>query len=359
MKLSNEVKIGILAIVTILGSIWGFKFLKGQNMIGHSVNLYVEYDDALRLTKSSPVSYKGVDVGTVSDIHFMPKGNTQKAIVVVNLKIPINAPKNAVAVLYVDGFLGGKAVEITFDTPCQGSNCAVDGDTIKGITKSLLQSMVGDPTTVQNYVQPLSDGAIHLMDTLNYSLRQPNNEVGKTLRDMQSVVANLKATTNALNLLMAASAGDIGSTMKHFNAISANLESSNHQIRSILSNIDTMSSGLKGLNVVKTNDSATAALSTLRRTLVTTDTAIAQLKEMALKLKAGQGSVSQILNSDSLYNNINLTLLHFQALTQDLRLNPRRYVNLNPFKSYKPYVLPENDPLIIKLYQLKKDSIIK
>mgnify|MGYP001332174293 CR=1 FL=1 len=31
MKLSNEGKIGILAIVTVGLFIWGFKFLKGQN----------------------------------------------------------------------------------------------------------------------------------------------------------------------------------------------------------------------------------------------------------------------------------------------------------------------------------------
>ncbi len=359
MKISNEVRIGILAVVTVAISFWGFKFLKGQNAIGHSINLFIEYDNALRLTKSSPVSYKGVDVGTVVDIHFKPYGNTQRAVVAINLKTPINAPKNAVAVLFPDGFLGGKTIEILFDRPCSGADCAVDGDTIAGISKNMLQSMVGEPVKVKEYFDPVKNGIVQLFDTIDYKIKQPDNELGKTLRDMQSTVANLKATTAAMNRLMSASSKDIGSTFAHFNAISASLDAGNKQIRNILLNFDTTSANFKSINLNKTNESANDAIVQLHKTLLTSDTAMQQIKQITALLSSSKSSIGQLLTNDTLFTNLNMTLVQFQALSQDLRLNPKRYLNLNPFRKYKPYVLPANDPLLLRLNQVKRDSFLK
>ena len=175
---------------------------------------------------------------------------------------------------------------------------------------------------------------------------------------MQSVVANLKATTAGLNALMAASTGNIGATLNHLNGISANLESGNAQIKSILNNIDTMTGKLKGVDLNKTTGGANEAIAAMRKALMTTDSALYEIKGIAAKLGTGQGTVGQLLSNDTLYTNLNTSLLNLTALTQDIRLNPKRYLNLNPFRSYKPYVLPENDPLL-KLYGMRKDSLKK
>jgi phospholipid/cholesterol/gamma-HCH transport system substrate-binding protein len=44
-----------------------------------------------------------------------------------------------------------------------------------------------------------------------------------------------------------------------------------------------------------------------------------------------------------LYNNLSKTSKQFELLSQDLRLNPTRYVNVSLFgKKNKPYVVPDS-----------------
>ena len=52
--MSNESKIGILAIVTIAVFIIGFKFIKGQNVLSSSQLIYVKYKSVDQLAISSP-----------------------------------------------------------------------------------------------------------------------------------------------------------------------------------------------------------------------------------------------------------------------------------------------------------------
>ena len=73
IKLSNEGKIGLLAIITIALFIWGLKFLKGQNILSASKNIFVEYKNIDQLKVSSPVLINGFEVGVVKDIYLKPE----------------------------------------------------------------------------------------------------------------------------------------------------------------------------------------------------------------------------------------------------------------------------------------------
>ena len=144
IKLSNEGKIGLLAIITIALFIWGLKFLKGQNILSASKNIFVEYKNIDQLKVSSPVLINGFEVGVVKDIYLKPE-DLNTIIVVLNIKGKIIFPKNAVAMIVNAGLMGGKAVEIRYSNPCNGGDCVVSGDYLKGETEGLLQSMLGRP----------------------------------------------------------------------------------------------------------------------------------------------------------------------------------------------------------------------
>ncbi|HNG12253.1 MAG TPA: MCE family protein, partial [Saprospiraceae bacterium] len=66
--MSNEAKIGILAVVAILISIFGYKFLKGQEVFSRTEEYKVEYANVDQLTKAAPVLINGFQVGAVKDI---------------------------------------------------------------------------------------------------------------------------------------------------------------------------------------------------------------------------------------------------------------------------------------------------
>ena len=65
IKVSNEIKVAVLAIVAFALGFWGFKFLKGRNMLTTATTLYVKYGQVDQLQPSSPVFIRGLQVGMV------------------------------------------------------------------------------------------------------------------------------------------------------------------------------------------------------------------------------------------------------------------------------------------------------
>ena len=131
--MSNETKVGILAVVSIAILIWGYKFLKGQNLLTTSNILYVEYEQADMLSVSSPVLINGFRVGVIADMYLKPE-DMQTIITVLDIERGVNIPKSTVAELISTDITGGKGINLSFHKPCTGANCAESGDTLKGTT---------------------------------------------------------------------------------------------------------------------------------------------------------------------------------------------------------------------------------
>lgn len=69
--MTKELKTGFIAVVVIALFVWGFNFLKGENIFAKSQRyFYVEYNNIQGLKKSSSVTINGLQVGSVVDIKF-------------------------------------------------------------------------------------------------------------------------------------------------------------------------------------------------------------------------------------------------------------------------------------------------
>lgn len=360
MKLSNEVKIGLFATITIVVAIIGYRFLKGQNLFSKAVTLNAEYADAQQINKSSPVYFHGVEVGNVLDFYFKPD-DVSKVTLTLNIKNNPGIPKNARAVIFSNGLLGGKAINLEFDAPCTGGDCAQSGDYIKGMTRGALEGMIGTPADMDPYIDKASKGIYTLMDTLKMSLQDPNNEVGKSLRDIQMTLLSLRQTTAVLNQVMAASAGSLNGTMKNVESITSNLKTNNEKITTMLSNINDVTGKANTIDFSKINKATEGvgqSIDELKKTLAETQSSLNQLTSTFKSVNAGEGTLGQLAKNDSVYHSLNRTLIQTQALMQDVRLNPKRYINLNPFRKYKQYVVPSKDPLLDTM-QMRYNSLQK
>lgn len=344
--MSNETKVGILAVVTIAVSIWGYMFLKGRNILSREKVIYTVFDNVKKLEESSPVYLNGYQVGVVSSIR-MKDDDAHKVIVGMTLKRDIKVPKNAIAALVSDNIMGSPSLQFIFEKPCSGGDCVETNDTIKSQIKGLLGS-VATPGELEQYLLTLRNNVNPMMDSLNYSLRESDSEVGKTLRDVQKTVANLQATTLVLNKLMTASASGISGTIKHLEGITANLEASNAEIKSTLANANVFSAQLKGLELNKTVNGANDAMTSVKTTLATTEKAIADLNVIIAKIKAGEGSIGALLNDDKTAKQLNEVLLSVDRLSKDLTLHPKRYRALIWGKE-RPYTPLKDDPQADKL----------
>ena len=66
--MSYELRIGLLAAVCIAVTVWGYKFMKGKNLLNPTNYYYAQYEDIDELSATSPVLIRGLRVGTVAEV---------------------------------------------------------------------------------------------------------------------------------------------------------------------------------------------------------------------------------------------------------------------------------------------------
>ena len=141
--MTKEIRIGALAVIAIIGLIWGYKFVKGENLFSKSTVLTTKFDDVTLLSVSSPVFIRGLKVGTVTDIR-LDESDLTKMIVEFAIEGNFKMPKSAVVSMKSEGLVGGNVLAIDFDKLCSGPDCVQEGDELKSKTMGILSSLLGE-----------------------------------------------------------------------------------------------------------------------------------------------------------------------------------------------------------------------
>ncbi len=338
MKISNEVKIGILAVVAVSLSLWGYKFIMGQNVLTSSNIYYVEYANVNQLQKATPVTINGFPVGVVADLYLKPNDPERKIVVVLDLSRDIQIPKNTKAVIISTGFMGGKAIMLDYEKPCSGEDCAKSGDYLKGETRGLLASMVGEDK-VQSYVDIIKSGLEEIIDTLNQEFldENSNSPIALSVRDLRSTMANLKSSTGQLDALMQRSSGDISGTLKNLNAVTKTIETNNEKIKSIISNTDALSAQLVEADLKQTIAEIKTAVGNLSKTLSTADEAISGVSSTVGKINKGEGTLGKLMQDEALYYELKELSVTLDSLAMDIEKRPYRYIPLKSRRKVQKY----------------------
>jgi len=350
--MSRELKIGLLGIVLAAVMVWGYQFVKGKNIFKNVISVYTVIDNVTGLAVSSPVKVNGFKVGNVNQIVLNPE-DVRSMVVYMEIDGNIEYPKNTVAAIVSGQLVGGKEVTLQFDAICDGSNCLQDGDKINSKNVGFLESLVGEEN-MENYSDGIKETVGSVMDTLNKSLMDENSDspINKSFRSLELTMDNLASTTSNINSLFRKSQDELTATIGNLATITETMATSDAQIRSMLANMNQITKDLNEANLGatvgnanKAIDTATGMLTDVTGTLDKANATFTQLNELLLKLDKGEGSFSQLLNDKQLYTNLESTSKNLSLLLQDLRLNPKRYVNVSVFgKKAKKYEVPEDDP---------------
>ena len=336
--MSNETKVAILAIVAIALFYWGFSFIRGKNVLSTSNIYFVEYEDINQLKMSSPVLVNGFQVGYVADINLKPD-NHEIIVVKLDLRKDIKVPTNTMAVIITTGFMGGKAVDLIYETPCEvAGNCAESGAYLEGSTLGMLSSMVGEEN-LKEYIRIMKDGVKDMIDTLNKELLSEDAEgpLAESLRNLSGTLENLESSTGKLDRLLAQSSGNINGTMENLHSITGNLAASNDQIKRIIGNADQVTSKLAEADLGQTLQQVDQALKNLNSTLASADSALYGVATAIEKINSGEGTLGLLISDEGLYNNLNSLSVQTDSLVQDFQDHPYRYMPFKKRKKVKKY----------------------
>ncbi|HMH23995.1 MAG TPA: MlaD family protein [Puia sp.] len=308
MKISNETKIGVLAVVAIIALILGFNFLKGSSLFEHKKNLYAIFDDVQGMEVSNSVQINGLVIGNVSAINEGDKDLKTGIVVTIILKKDVHIPKNSIAEIN-SGLISSSSIVITKGDDPQFLN---DGDTLLTKKKSNLLSQV------QQSVNPVIlklggtltslDSLVQVIGTM-FDPRLKNN--------FSAIIANMAASSASLQTLLNVQTGMLAKTLKNTEAFTDNLAKNNEKVTQTMANVEKATSNLAAAKIPETVESLQAT--------------VTELKGLIAKLGSNNGSLGLLLNDKKLYQNLEATSRSLNTLLDDVRLHPKRYVSISVF----------------------------
>ena len=305
MKLSYEIKTGILVLTGIILFIIGFSYLKSNDVFITDRIFYAVYEDVEGVSKGTPVTISGFNVGSVQDIEFYK--NSSKLLLKFRVENEFNFSSESIAQIYETGLIGGKAVAVI---PKYGNELARSGDTLQSDIAPGLTELVNDRLSpLQDKIESMVVSADSVLISLNAVLNtEAKLEIQSTIENFSSTVADLKTSAGTLDEI---------------------LDNNKNQINNIISNVNQTSNELAGLS---------GSFSDLSIVISNLSESSENIEKIISEISEGEGSLNKLVFDDALINSLDAASKNINLLIKDLRLNPKRYVHFSLFgKKNKPY----------------------
>ncbi len=293
MKLSKEVKTGVLVLAGIALFIFGYNYLKGKNLFESTDVYYTEFDYNA-LEKASHITVNGNNVGKIQDIVY--DYNSGKTRVSFEVNEALKFSKNSIIKMYETGLMGGNGLAILISTDGEQ---AKPGDVLPstvefGLVTSLSKSFSG--------ISDNLDSTLQSTDTLMVSINKlvnDNSDAGlkRTIQELNHTLQSFKNTSNSVNAVISNNDKNITAILEKFKTISADLA--------------VLTTDLKNANLGATVENLNGTLNKLNTILAT--------------IEKGEGSMGKLLKDEALYKNLEGATKEMEALLKDIKLHPKRY----------------------------------
>ena len=302
--MSKELKTGIVALVVLAMTFWGYSFLKGENIFQPNNRQFkVAYSNIGGLSKSSLVTINGLKVGKVDEILFNPDSTKRGSLIVLfSMDDPFEFSKKSIVKIYSPSPLGGSNLAIIPDYT--GEN-AVSGDILQGEIESSLFTSIGerlDP--IQTKLEHVIVSADTLFKNINDILDQRTiQSVKNSVKTLEQSLVDVRTTIQAVNGIMDATSSDLKETMQYS--------------RNFAENLSKVSDTLVNADLGKIMREAEVTLLTVNSLLKGID--------------EGKGSLGKFVNDNEMYDNLTNVSKELEQLLREMKLNPKRFVHFSLF----------------------------
>ena len=302
--MNKEIKIGLFAVVVLLGTWAGIRFLSGLDVFSRTNKYYINYTDVAGIAQASPVKILGVKVGSVTEINLDPtKFNGVELTIEVSKKY--NLPVDSKAKLFSDGLMGGKAIDIEYGS---ATEYLESGDHITAAYDKSLMDIAG--AELESMTQKISE----TLNALSATLESVNGMLNDNRESFKGVMNNLDSMTGSIDDVLTGKKQELMTVVDNLTAFADALGRNSERIDSVMMNVTTL-----------TNQFAAADIATsLQQTLTKLDATLA-------KINSGEGTVGKLMTDKALYDNLTAASANLSTLLADLQAYPKRYVHFSVF----------------------------
>ena len=307
MKLSNEVRLGIIVTVTIAVVIWGLNFLKGKNILKATKSYYAIYEQIGGLEVNAKVFMNGYRIGQVDEI-FFNDDRSGNLTIVMDVHKKHRIPVGSVSEIFSSDMLGTKAVQIVL---AENEAFHEHGDTLESNFK------MGLDQKLESQLLPVKDKAEKLIVTIDSLLQNLQYVFDETtMNSLRKSISNLEQSSDGVKEMLADN-GKLRLLIGHIESITDNLTENNEAISKAIHNFSSISDSLAQAN--------------LKTTVEQTNLALEQTHILLKKINDGEGTLGMLVNNDTLYRHLEDVSRDLDMLLLDLQENPKKYINVSVF----------------------------
>ncbi len=306
--MKTEIKVGIVGLLVLVVLFFGIKFLKGSDFFVTETEYQVVYDNVSGMAESSYIYLNGMKVGYVQKIRPINE-RADKFVVTIEVDDNIRIPKDSRVVLFSADLLGSKALKLVLG---QSSETLQEDDTLRGeIELGMLDKLTSS-------IAPMAEN----LDSILLATKNILNAQSQS--NLQSIFANLEATSKRQNHisvqfdnLLAEEKSKISTIISNTESITTNLKNNNEKLSNIISSIDQIAD--------------TAAQAKIGTTLLQTSQTIERLNNVLGIIEKGKGNLGLLINDEGLYRSLDESAKKLDALIEDIKANPKKYINVSVF----------------------------
>jgi len=288
----REVRVGIFVLLGALSFVVVLFLLTDPATLRGRYMLVTEVDDAGGVRRGDPIQMRGVNVGRVHGFEMEPN---ERVAISMEMEGQWRIPEDSRTIMGASGIFGGRTLEIH---PGTSSRMAQPGDTLPG-QEGTNGGLLGNVDELSDRAGTVLERIQTLLDTGTVaSIQQSAGELEGLLGQLSSMTREQRSTLSRLTTSMASTAEE--------------LEGAGPDARRAIARADS-------------------AMAVLSETGASLDSAAASLRTLLDRIERGEGTLGRLSSDDALYVNMNHAAESLAALLDDLRANPKRYINLSIF----------------------------
>ncbi|MFL2573463.1 MAG: MlaD family protein [Flavobacteriales bacterium] len=303
-RISKEFKSGFIFLLAIIFLVYGLKYLKGLNVFQTNKPYYAIYDDIDGLQIGSSIRLNGFNVGMVNNIILNSDNNL---VVTLNIDGLDNIPDNSICKIVNQDLMGTKGVSLILG---QSNSFANSGDTLLGRVENSLQDEVNAQILpLKNKAEGLIGSVDSLLTIVTAVLnKNTRNSLSNSIKSLDETFAILSKTMVKIDSMVYDNDARVSKVLSNLESITTNLNDSNSGIKPILYNLSSISDTLSNANF--------ASL-------------VNNINTISNNINSGSGSLTKLINDEKLYNNLEKSTSELAELIEDIKNNPKRYVNFS------------------------------
>lgn len=297
MRRTTEIQVGATVVAALAITLWGVTWLKEISIARRTTVWHVTFPQTGGLSSSDEVRVNGLRMGEVSSVDLI--GDHVVVNLALDSKVKLTTDSH-VAIRNI-GMMGEKVIAV--DLSLEGTPLAPK-DTIPGYYEKGVTEVMADMGTTVDAITRLAQQLERIV-----TVTDKNGSLDKTIKNFHDTSEELKLAVTENRSQLRETLGNFNSASKTAKALTTDREV---QLKRTLDSFERSAVGMEKLAV---------RMDSLRGSLQT----------VSNKIERGDGSLGKLVNDPKLYEDTRASVAQFRALVEDIKKNPKKYINLSIF----------------------------